>query len=303
MPAAQAIMLSITGGGVNVCPSARRPADPRSAQNASPSGSSPARIRSRTTASARVLAGPRPAPRAARSRSAADQPATPAAPSRTARSTSARSSGMRSSGMRPSAVARPYLPVRYAPVRCRPVRYLPSRYAPVRYGPPQAGTGQARLCSAGILAARENAGHPHHCDVARPPGPRIPPRGAADPPAAVPRQALDPGRRRHPGWAWRPARLAVPRRAALRHTGGASPVRAGRGGSLRRPASPGGGLAPKYWESAAEPPGRGAGGPHSGPSGISQIQGVVKRARTAGGKSDPIHRAGWVFPYVFRVKG
>ena len=92
VPAAQAIMLSMTGGGVNVCPRTRRPAGLRSAQKASPSGSSPARIRSRTAVTARVLPGPRSAARAARSCSAPDQPATEPAPSRLARVISARSS-------------------------------------------------------------------------------------------------------------------------------------------------------------------------------------------------------------------
>jgi hypothetical protein len=85
-------MLSMTGGGVNVCPSTRRLAGLRSAQKASPSGSSPARIRSRATVTARSLPGPRSPARVARSRSAADQPATEPAPSQPARVISACSS-------------------------------------------------------------------------------------------------------------------------------------------------------------------------------------------------------------------
>jgi hypothetical protein len=46
-----------------------------------------------------------------------------------------------------------------------------------------------------------------------------------------------------------------------------------------------------------------AAGAHSAPSGISQFRGVKKGEQEQREKSDPIHRAGWVFPYVSRVKG
>ncbi len=92
---------SMTGGGVNVWPRTRLPAGPRSAQKASPSGSSPARIRSRAAATARAMSRPRAAARATRSCSAADQPATRAAPSRLARSTRAHSSAMGSARTSP----------------------------------------------------------------------------------------------------------------------------------------------------------------------------------------------------------
>ena len=89
VPAAQAIMLSMTGGGVNVCPRTRRRAGLRSAQKAAPSGSSPARIRSRAARQRRRSPGLRPAAPAARSRSAPDQPATRARPQRAGQGISA----------------------------------------------------------------------------------------------------------------------------------------------------------------------------------------------------------------------
>ena len=106
--------------------------------------------------------GPRPraAARATRSCSAADQPATRAAPSRLARSTRAHSSAMGSARTSPGG------------------------------SPARTSAGYRR----GWLAApRQNAGHPHHCDVARPRARAFPRRGGpspASPGPARPRPAL-----------------------------------------------------------------------------------------------------------------
>ncbi len=90
LAAAHAIMLSMTGAGVKVWPRPRRRAGPRSAQNAAPSGSPPARTCSRTAARPAASAGDPGRPAAASRCSARDQPGTLAAPSRAAAASQAR---------------------------------------------------------------------------------------------------------------------------------------------------------------------------------------------------------------------
>src|SRR6266516_2271882 len=94
--AAQATMLRTTGHGVNVWPAGRRCAGPRIRQNASPSGSSPARIRFLICVTSPAPARPGQATpmweaASARRCSAPDQPVTWSAPSLTATAASASS--------------------------------------------------------------------------------------------------------------------------------------------------------------------------------------------------------------------